>query len=130
MSRRLTPVVFPVALLALFLFGVSTWAAYAYSGQPQQDDASLLGRLATVEPDARRVSLVAEGESTTTELVVAEDSEVFQGNDKISLAELVTLVGNRVKVRYRMDNGVRVARTLTVEKEAQSRIAASDPIRQ
>lgn len=97
--------------------------------QAQQEEASLRGRLATVEPAARRIAVVAEGDIKVTEVIVADDGEVLQDEEKISLAHLVTLVGNRIDVRYRMENGVRVARRLIVEREAQSRIPTRDYIR-
>ena len=97
--------------------------------QAQQEDTSLRGRLATVEPSARRIALVAEDDSRLTEVIVAEDGEILQDDERISLAHLVTLVGNRIEVRYRVEKGVRVARRLIVEREAQPRIPTSDPIR-
>ena len=78
-------------------------------------DSSLAGRLATVEPSARRLTLIPTGEVDLVEVFVAEDGEVRQGDRLISLADLVVHVGSRVSVHYRLDANRRLAVRIIVE---------------
>ena len=95
---------------------VATTVSAGSQGVPAQQESSLLGRLATVEPKARRLTVVAEGEILLTEVIVDAEGQVRQGEDEISLSDLVGLVGSRVTVLYRLENGVKIARTVTVEE--------------
>ena len=107
-------------LAALLIFIVTVLAAATASAARQeplaQPEGSLSGRLATVEPRTRRLTLVAEGEIDLTEVILDTDGQVRQGEEVISLSDLVVLVGSRVSVRYRVENGVKVAETVTVEE--------------
>lgn len=106
----------PLFLLALLTTCVFV-AAASSSSQPSSEDAGLTGRLATVEPSARRISLVPEGKAERCELVLAADVEILQESNQLTLSELVIRVGSRVKVRYREENGVRIVRSITVEPQ-------------
>jgi hypothetical protein len=81
-------------------------------------ETAVEGRLATVEPRSRRITVVIEGESELTELTIDEDGDVRRDDDAITLSDLVGLVGNRVKIVYRTDGSRKVARSLTVEAPA------------
>jgi hypothetical protein len=101
-----------LALLITSVFGVA-----ASSRQSQSVEAStLMGRLATVEPRARRISVVADDSADRIELLVDENSEILHESQDLPLSDLVMQVGSRVKIRYRMENGVRVALSITVER--------------
>jgi hypothetical protein len=76
---------------------------------------ALVGRLATVEPIIRRLTVVPEGEASLVEIFVAEDGEVRQGERRLTLSELVIEVGRRVTIRYRLDADRRIATRVTVE---------------
>jgi hypothetical protein len=84
--------------------------------QPQPD-RSLSGRLATVEPANRRVTIVPDGEVSLVEFFVAEDAKVVQGERALSLPELVIQVGRRATIAYRDDGNRRVAEHLVIEPE-------------
>jgi hypothetical protein len=84
-------------------------------GQPA--DLQYVGRLATVEPAGRRVTLLPEGSADLEELMVAADAEIRQGERLLTLEELVIQVGRRVTVQYREFNGRRMVRSIIVDPE-------------
>lgn len=97
------------AALLMVISGIS-------AARPSQDaDAELAGRLATVEPSSRRLSVLPVGEVKLVEVFAGDDCEVRQADRLLSLAELVVEVGRRVTVRYRMIDGRRVAHSISVE---------------
>src|SRR5262245_25522262 len=82
----------PALILMVALASVITSAT-----QPAAtDELSAVGRLATVEPAKRRVTMVADGESKQTELILDPAARVLQGDVEITLSDLVGMVGNRV----------------------------------
>lgn len=83
----------------------------------EQEGAPLVGRLATVEPAARRIAVLPEGEVKLVELLVADDSEVRQGDTEVTLSDLVIQVGRRVTIRYRVEGERRLAESIIVEPE-------------
>ena len=83
--------------------------------QEAAQESALVGRIATVEPTARRVSIVPEGETDRVELILQEDGEIVLDGEELSLSDLVIHTGSRVTVRFRVANGTRVARSITVE---------------
>ncbi|HUE85485.1 MAG TPA: hypothetical protein VMO26_05355 [Vicinamibacterales bacterium] len=111
----------PHALYAPLAATISAFLLSAVIGVARgQDDASaptLLGHLAFVEPAARRIAVLPQGEADLVDLLVADDGEVRQNDQKLTLSELVILVGRRVSVRYRIDNDRRVAQSVIVEPE-------------
>ena len=92
----------------------TTRAAPPFNSDPAEE-AAILGRLATVEPALGRLALVPEGHADSIHVVLAQDGMIWQESRELSLFALVTQVGRRVKVRYRIENGVRLARMITVE---------------
>ena len=76
------------------------------------------GRLATVEPARRRITLVPIGESDMVELVLAERIEIIHLERTISLPELVVEVGRLVTVAYRIEGDRRIAERVTIEASA------------
>ena len=103
------------SVVVLSVAAVLSIAAAASRVQQATAGTSLLGRLATVEPALRRVTVLPKGEVNLMELFVAPDAELLDGERKVSLPELVTQVGRRVAVSYDVENGRRVIRSLTVE---------------
>ena len=83
----------------------------------QAAEESIAGRLATVESTNRRLTIVADGQTTLLELSVDADAEIRAGEDTIALRDLVTEVGSRGKISYRMESGRRVARANIVERQ-------------
>jgi hypothetical protein len=83
--------------------------------EPQ--DGVVIGRLATVEPAARRVALLPDGEEDLQDMVVAEDTALRLGERQLTLQQLVFQVGRRVTVHYRQLDGRKVLLSLTVELE-------------
>ena len=78
---------------------------------------TLIGRLATVEPANRRVTVLPEGEAELVEMFVADDGEVAHDERPLTLADLVIQVGRRVMVVYRFHGERRIADSITVEPE-------------
>ena len=76
------------------------------------------GRLATVEPARRRITLVPIGESHIVELVIAERTEIMHAERAMSLPELVREVRSLVTVAYRFEGDRRVAERITIEASA------------
>jgi hypothetical protein len=104
-----------VVLVALLSLAPAAASARPAQQAPAAAEVSLSGRLATVEPAARRVTIVVEGDEELTELIVDEDGELRHQDQPVSLSDLVTLVGSRVTVRCELRNGTRVAYAITVE---------------
>lgn len=127
--RRSIQIAGPLVVLGVLIFA---FTVAALSGQPSPTDPALTGRLATVEPSARRISLIPEGQAERYELMLAEDTEILQESNKLTVSELVIQVGSRVKVRYREENGVRIVRSITVEPQVvestRLRVSANRPI--
>jgi hypothetical protein len=116
------------SLSVLVLFAVLGAVAGAAAWQESAGATILVGRLATVEPANRRITLVVDGEESLTAVHVHEEAVVRDGEEGISLAQLVTLVGSRVTLSYEMQDGVRVTRSLIVEESVRAPSAATGPI--
>ena len=76
---------------------------------PATIDGSIAGRLATVEPAQRRITLVPIGESRMVELQVAERAVIMHAERALTLTELVVEVGSLVQVDYRNEGEHRIA---------------------
>jgi hypothetical protein len=85
------------------------------SAQPSYD--TLAGRLATVEPAAARITVIADGEVQMRALNVAPDAQIRKGQEELTLSELVIQVGRRVVVTYVSEDGAVIASEITVEPE-------------
>ena len=83
----------------------------------QPEPATLLGRLATVEPANRRITVMPQETVDWVELFVAQDAQVEHKTRVISLADLVIHVGRRVTVQYRLDGEHRIADSIIVETD-------------
>lgn len=105
------------AYAALFTALAIVLSALVVSARVQDQPAEtiLRGRLATVEPAARRITIIPDGEVNLAELFVAQDGEVRLDDRALTLSELVIQVGQRVSVSYLMDGAHRIARRITVE---------------
>ena len=80
----------------------------------------MTGRLATVEPGNRRLTIVPTGEIRRVEFFVAEDGEVLHVDRKLTLPDLVIQVGRRVTITYRVepaDGMRRVAMRIIVQPD-------------
>ena len=83
--------------------------------RPATIDSSLSGRLATVEPARRRITLVPIGESRMVELEVADDAAIVYADRGLTLSELVVAVGSLVQIDYRQEGDRWIAERVTVE---------------
>jgi hypothetical protein len=93
------------------------FASAALTKQERVTSRTLVGRLATVEPANRRLTMIPEGEVERVEVFVAEDGEVLLETQKLSLSDLVIQVGRRVTILYRLENQRRIAESVIVESE-------------
>jgi hypothetical protein len=82
-----------------------------------QPEETLTGRLATVEPALRRIAIVPDGEFRPAELFVAEDATLASGEQRLSLSDLVLLVGRRVTASIEETDDRQLVRHLTVDPE-------------
>jgi hypothetical protein len=112
-SHYLQPVALPLMIAAVLAVGFTTRAASSVH-HDASEAAAVFGRLATVEPALRRFTVVPDGQSEVISFVLDGDGVIWQESRELSLPALVTQVGSRVKVRYHIENGVRLARMLTV----------------
>jgi hypothetical protein len=117
-----------VCLALMAWLGPTGTMLTAQATRPLDENRPLAGRLATVEPAARRLTVVADGAETLTEVLVQEGTEVMRGTRPISLSELVTFVGSRVIVLYHVENGVRLPSSVTVEESTPPPTPANAPI--
>jgi hypothetical protein len=106
-----------VALVLFFAVLCTPGAQASMSAQEQPAVESLRGRLATVEPTNRRLTILPDGEVKLLELFVGDDGELRQDDRPVTLAELVIQVGRRVTVDYRLDGTRRVVERLIVEPD-------------
>ena len=101
---------------ALFAaLGILSAAGVIAGVQEPETESQLAGRLATVEPAARRLTMIPDGEADLVEVFVADEGEVRQQDETLSLSDLVIQVGKRITVRYRLVNNRRVALSIIVE---------------
>ncbi len=107
--RRCTPAAILFAVVCMLGTGSRLDAQEATSSQMAS------GRLATVEPSLRRVTLVPDGEIRLFELFLAESGEISHDDRTVSLSELVLHVGRRVTVKYRQEGDRHLVEQLIVE---------------
>ena len=110
-------------LASMMVFFLLSAAAIGSGGQAPADQ-SLRGRLASVQPGLRRITVLPEGDIRLSDVFIADHSEVRQGDREVTLSDLVLLVGRRVKVRYRLDGDRRIAASVIVEPEGGARSLA------
>lgn len=80
--------------------------------------AELRGRLATVEPASRRLTIVPDGASERVELFLGDQGQLEYEERQLTLTDLVIQVGRRVAVYYRVDDGARrIIERLIVEPD-------------
>ena len=85
---------------------------------PATIEGTVSGRLATVEPARRRITLVPIGEVTIVELDLADNAQIIHANELLSLPALVVEVGKLVTVHYRHEGDRRIAQRVTIEASA------------
>jgi hypothetical protein len=112
-SHYLQAVALPLMIAAVLAVAFSTRAASSVH-HDVAEEAAVFGRLATVEPALRRFTLVPDGQSEAISFVLDEEGMIWQESRELSLPALLTQVGSRVKVRYHIENGVRLTRMITV----------------
>jgi hypothetical protein len=125
-SHYLQPITLPLMIAAVLAVGFTTRAASSVQ-HDLAEEAAVFGRLATVEPAVRRFTLVPDGQSEAIPFVLDEEGVIWQESRELSLPALVTQVGSRVKVRYRIENGVRLARMITVAGPSTLRLRSGSP---
>jgi hypothetical protein len=106
-------------MIAAVLAVAFTTRAASSVHQEFGEEVAMIGRLATVEPALRRITLVPEGQSEVVAFVLDDSGVIWQSSRELSLPALVTQVGSRVKVRYSVENGIRLARSVTVEPPSE-----------
>ena len=92
-------------------------SASAYSQEGGSRLATIAGRLATVEPANRRITLIPRGEVELFEIFVAEAGELRLEDQRLTLADLVIQVGRRITVSYRTEGVRHVAERIIVEPD-------------
>ena len=97
------------------VFLLSAAAILARAQEPS--NLALRGRLAFVEPSARRITVLPDGEVHLVEMRVDDSGEVRDEDRELTLSELVVLVGQRVSVSYRIESDVWVAHDIIVDPE-------------
>lgn len=102
----------PALFIATMCIGYATLCA-----STQEPPSTLAGRLATVEPSARRITIVPAGEVELVELFVPEEGEVLYEEERLTLSDLVIQVGRRVTVHVRVDGDRRIAHRIIVEPD-------------
>ena len=75
----------------------------------------MTGRLATVQPALRIITLLPEGETEIVELVLAPDAKIIHLDRELTLPALVIEVGSRVVIDYRVEGDRKTAARITVE---------------
>lgn len=107
-----------VTLGAITLSVLLSFSWPAAAGQEQSGDPpALIGRLATVEPSTRRITMIREGDVDLIELFVSDDAVVELGDRQVTLTQLVIEAGRRITVNYRLDGERRVAVRIIVVLE-------------
>jgi hypothetical protein len=81
----------------------------------QEAPPAVSGRLATVEPGNRRITILPEGEVRTVEMFVTDKSAVVHEDRSITLSDLVLQVGRRITVHFRVVGNRRVAERIIVD---------------
>ena len=97
------------------VFLLSAAAIFARGQEPS--NLSLRGRLAFVEPAARRIAVLPDQEVHLVEMILDDDGAVRYQDRELTLSELVVLVGQRVSIRYRIEREVWVAHDIIVDPE-------------
>ena len=82
---------------------------------PMTIEETISGRLATVEPARRRITLVPVGDVAMVELDVADTAQIVHADELLSLPALVVQVGKLVTVAYRREGKRRIAERVTIE---------------
>ena len=78
------------------------------------------GRLATVEPALRRITILPEGASEIVELELAPDARIVLLDRELTLPALVIEVGRRVVIDYRVEGDRTMAVRITVEPSGRA----------
>jgi hypothetical protein len=134
MARVCSLLILSVAALIPCTLRASSAAECVQSLPPT--GGTVTGRLATVEPALRRITILPEGESATVELDLAPDATIVhleRADRELTLPALVIEVGSRVVIDYRLEGDRKIAARVTVEafeRAERARTRASDPTRQ
>jgi hypothetical protein len=107
-----------VSATVVIVCPVKPAAAQLSVQSPATVDGLISGRLATVEPARRRITLVPIGESRMVELEVAERAPIVHADRGLTLAELVVEVGSLVQVDYRKEGARWIAERVTIQVAA------------
>ena len=80
----------------------------------------MTGRLATVQPALRIITLLPEGDTEIVELVLAPDAKIIHLDRELTLPALVVEVGSRVVIDYRVEGDRKIVARITVEASARA----------
>lgn len=105
------------AVLAAAIHAAMALLGSEAAAAAQPETSTMVGRIATVEPAGARIAVLPQDESQLAELMVAADAVIRHGERPITLSELVILVGSRVTIEYRTENGRRVSQAIIVEPD-------------
>jgi len=104
--RSILPLILPVVLAFFF----------AAARVPVGAQVTIVrGRIATVEPTHRRITIIPDEATARIELFLDKDGSIRRDDRPLSLRDLVLETGRRVEIRYRSDGLRRLAQTITVE---------------
>jgi len=74
----------------------------------------MMGRLATVQPSLRIITVLPEGATEIVELALAPDAKIIHLDRELTLAALVIEVGSQVVIDYRIEGDRKIASRITV----------------
>jgi len=117
LPRLFRSLALPAALAALFAIALTAGAGSS-GDVPVVEDPAFIGRLAGVETATGRLTLVPDGQTTMVDLILDAEGRIWKASRELSLAELAAQISSRIKVRYHLDAGRRIARSVTVERPA------------
>ena len=80
----------------------------------------MTGRLATVQPASRIITVLPEGGTEIVELALAPDAKILHLDRELTLAALVIEVGRRVVIDYRVEGDRKIVARITVEASERS----------
>jgi hypothetical protein len=115
--RFLSPHTFAAAMLFIVTSCILLISTRAAAQDVTRQSSSVVGRLATIEPSLRRLTMIVEGEVDLVELFVARDAVVIEDGRTITLSELVIRTGRRILVETITDGERRIAIRVSVERE-------------
>ena len=92
--------------------GMLALAATSFAAPAKTPDSWVTGQLERVDPATKAV-VVKQGTHEMT-FTLTSDAHLVQGKKTLQASDLTNDIGHNVKVRYRMDGGIKVADRIEV----------------